>query len=137
VRWLRRLSSETQSSELIAALVLYVVLAPIAALWFYVGAAEPLTTVEAVVALAFGACTGDDPASIYVVAGAADEGRDVARPSRRPGMENQFVGIRFTSLRRATAPALQERDGGAPAAGLPKLGLALVAERRQLVSRDQ
>jgi hypothetical protein len=43
---------------------------------------------------------------------------------------------RSISQRRATAPALHEGERGAPAAGLPKLGLAVVAECRQLVGTD-
>ena len=73
----------------------------------------------------------------YVAAGAPDEGRDAARPLLRPRMEDQFVEIHRTALGRATAPALHEGERGAPAAGLPKLRFALVAQRRQLVGSDQ
>ena len=39
-------------------------------------------------------------------------------------------------LRRALAPALHEREGGAPPARLPEFGVAFLSKLLQLVDRD-
>ena len=39
-------------------------------------------------------------------------------------------------LRRALAPALREREGGAPPARLPEFGVAFLSKLLQLVDRD-
>src|SRR5215218_9183295 len=61
-------------------------------------------------------------------------------PSDRPGCRKRSHApllLQDLALRRGPAPALQKREGGAPATGLLKLGLALLAERRELVGGDQ